>query len=310
MDIYTVLYRYIQGNATEDEKRVIVLWLQEDEKHVLEYRSIRKIVDYDNWNTKEQSILHNKKRFSIQTISKEILKIVAVLAFGILTTYSLMNRKSLPTEMQTIYVPAGQRSKLSLSDGTIVWLNSGTTIKFPTNFSKNQREVIIDGEAFFSVAKNKDKPFIVNTERNYIKVLGTEFNVKAYEGKEIFEIALLEGSIEVIHNDNNMSYLLKENETFISKNDKVTKGTIIDYNYFKWRDGLICFEKESITSLFEKLELYYDINIENKNESILKGSYTGKFRVRDGIEHVLKVLQLKHQFSFKKDEDTNTIIIE
>lgn len=312
MEIHTILYRYILGDATAEEKREVLLWLEEDKTHVQEYLSMRKLHDLNTWNTEKQpeKTTGKKKQYSLRKISLEFLKIASVLLIGILATYFLTDKEPAPAQTQTIYVPAGQRTELFLSDGTKVWLNSGTTITFPGSFTKKSREVTIDGEAYFDVEKDKEKPFIVHTEQHDIKVLGTEFNVKAYKGKNLFETALLQGSIEVSSLANGKAHLLKENETLSFRDEKTTKGTIYDYNYFKWRDGLICFEKESLASLFEKLELYYDIQIINNNNSLLKGSYTGKFRIRDGIEHVLKVLQLKHRFTYKKDEETNTITIE
>ncbi len=311
MNIHTILYQYIKGDVTDEDRRKILRWLQEDKAHEQEYLSLRKLYDLNVWNAeeKQKSSLPQKKSISIRKISLKFLKIASILIFGILTTYFFM-KESYSSQTQMIYVPFGQRSELFLSDGTQVWLNSGTTLNFPENFSQKARNVTLDGEAYFKVAKNKDKPFIVHSEQHNIKVLGTEFNVKAYQGKNSFETALLEGSIEILSIKDEKAYIIEKNETLSFKEGKMVKEAISDFNYFKWRDGLICFEKESLISLFEKLELYYDIRIVNKNESLKKGSYTGKFRIRDGIEHVLKVLQLKHQFTYKKDDDANMITIE
>lgn len=312
MEIRKTLYRYIKGNITKEDRKKVLLWLEEDEAHIQEYLSLRKLHDLDTWNSeKSQSALSGKKKgVSLRTIAFEFLKIASVLLIGALLTYFLLEKESLSGQLQTVHVPSGQRTELILNDGTKVWLNSGTTVTFPAQFSRHSREVTLNGEAYFKVAKDDNKPFIVQTEHHNVQVLGTEFNIIAYHGKNFMETALLEGSVEISSNSDNNTYLLSKNETLSFRDGKFIKGNINDFNYFKWREGLICFEKENLVSLFAKLELYYDIRIINKNKSLMEGAYTGKFRIRDGIEHVLRVLQLKHQFKYTKDDDTNVIYID
>ena len=179
--------------------------------------------------------------------------------------------------MQTIHVPAGQRAEVILADGTHVWLNSRSTLKFSEQFSANTRNVELDGEGYFSVQHNEKSPFTVQTPKYTIQVLGTEFNVKAYHNSPLFETALIKGSVEIT---------------------------------FKWKEGLFCFENESIQDLIDKLQLYYDIQIDVQRPSLLQYRYSGKFRIKDGVEHVLKVLQLKHKFTYTKNEEENLIIIK
>lgn len=312
MEIHKTLYKYIKGNITKEDRKKVLRWLEADETHIREYLSLRRLHDLETWNIEKPETRHKreKRSLSLRKITVEFLKIASVLITGILLTYFFLYNDPLTEQLQTIYVPSGQRSEIILNDGTKVWLNSGTTVTFPVHFSRRSREVTLNGEAYFKVEKDEKKPFIVHTENHKIQVLGTEFNVISYHGKNNLETALLEGNIEVSSNNDDTKYLLSKNETLSFKNGMFTKGNINDYNYFKWREGLICFEKENLGSLFAKLELYYDIRIVNKNKSLTEGAYTGKFRIRDGVEHVLRVLQLKHQFKYTKDDETNIIVIE
>lgn len=312
MDIYAIIYRYIKGDAMPEEERQFLRWLEEDESHQKEYLSLRRVYDLGVWNIKhpEKKTFTQKKNFSFKKMGLELLKIASILLVGVLITYFLTDKEQPLPQMQTVCVPSGQRTELILSDGTKVWLNSGTTITFSDNFYRETREVILNGEAYLKVAKDEERPFVVRTGYGDIRVLGTEFNVKAYKDKNNFEMALLEGCIEVLSGETGQSFVLNSNETLVLENGKFTQGGIHDFNYFKWREGLICFEKENLESLFAKLELYYDIRIENKNKSLQEGLYTGKFRTRDGIEHVLRVLQLKHHFKYTRDDDKNIITIE
>jgi len=317
MDIYTIIYRYIKGDTTPEEECLFLRWLEEDKSHEKEYLSLRRVYDLNTWNMeppeKEVTVRKEsapKKNVLLKKIVLGVLKIASVLCIGVLMTYFLMNRNQPEPQMQTVYVPSGQRTELILSDGTKVWLNSGTTITFSENFYGKTREVMLDGEAYLRVAKDEKKPFIVHTVYSDIRVLGTEFNVKAYKDKNKFEASLLEGCIDVFFGNTGQSFVLNSNETLFLEDGQFKQGHIDDFNYFKWREGLVCFENETLDALFAKLELYYDIRIENNNKSLQKGLYTGKFRTRDGIEHVLRVLQLKHHFEYIKDDDQNMIIIK
>lgn len=108
----------------------------------------------------------------------------------------------------------------------------------------------------------------------------------------------------------NKNLRLNPNEVALLSNGLLSKKTISDYNYFKWKDGLFCFEKETIENLIKKMQLYYDVTIKVERPALLQYRYSGKFRIKDGIEHVLKVLQLKHKFTYEKDENTNIITIK
>jgi len=311
MEIHNLLQRYIEGDATPEEKRQVICWLEEGETHIREYQSLRKLHDLHTWNTESKKGVNRKSEsgFHRQKVVIEFLKIASVLLIGVFTTYFLLAPEEVTPSMQSLYVPHGQRAELFLSDGTEVWLNSGTTLTFPEHFSGKSRNITLDGEGYFKVAKDKNRPFIVHTGKYDVRVLGTEFNLKSYAKNNYFETALIEGSVEVL-SDYQPPVRLMKNETVYLSEDKLLKGSINDFNYFKWREGLICFEKENLSSLFKKLELYYDVQIVIENERLLNWSYTGKFRIKDGVEHVLRVLQLRHAFEYTKNDEENVITIE
>ena len=103
---------------------------------------------------------------------------------------------------------------------------------------------------------------------------------------------------------------LRPDEQVISDGSQLIRSVILDKNYFRWKEGLLCLDDESIGGLIDKLELYYDVKIIVQQASLMKYHYSGKFRISDGVEHVLKVLQLKHKFTYTKDEEQNLIIIK
>ena len=315
------LIRYIVGDATTEEKSSIAIWLDADPEHMREFLAFRKLYDITLWHEDimDAHITYTskiKKPFKVKNLIVEVLKIAAIFAvtfWGIRyfqPSLSVVVPVVVPVAMQTIHVPAGQRAELTLTDGTKVWLNAKTTFVFPNHFSTNSRNVTLDGEGYFEVASNKNQPFIVKTEKYNVKVWGTQFNVMAYSGNPIFETSLLEGSVELLSPGTDKGLMIHPNERIFLKNNSLVRAPISNFNHFLWKEGLISFDNESFTEMADKLELYFDLKINLENDQILNNRYTGKFRMKDGVEHILKVLQLSNKFRFKIDEKLNLITIQ
>ena len=309
-----LLQKYIAGNATEAEKQRVTKWIQENPENMREYMAQRKLHDMVLWRTEPvaEENSRERKHFSLRGVCMEAAKIAAVLAIVLLGTHYWTGKHQVPEDKtwQSIYVPAGQRAELMLADGTKVWLNSRSTLTFPGSFKGNIRNVKLDGEGYFAVTKNVEQPFIVETNKCNVKVLGTEFNVMAYAVDSVWETSLLEGAVEIlVPGSNNSGMRLEPNMMASLKGNRLVKGRIKEADYFLWREGLLCFNDISVRDMIEKLKLYYGVDIVVNNTRILKNRYTGKFRTKDGVEHVLKVLKLNNKFTYTKNDETNVITI-
>lgn len=309
-----LLQKYIAGNATEAEKQRVTKWIQENPENMCEYMAQRKLHDMALWRTEPvaEENSRERKHFSLRGVCMEAAKIAAVLAIVLLGTHYWTGKHQVPEDKtwQSIYVPAGQRAELMLADGTKVWLNSRSTLTFPGSFKGNIRNVKLDGEGYFAVTKNVEQPFIVETNKCNVKVLGTEFNVMAYAADSVWETSLLEGAVEIlVPGSNNSGMRLEPNMMASLKGNRLVKGRIKEADYFLWREGLLCFNDISVRDMIEKLKLYYGVDIVVNNTQILKNRYTGKFRTKDGVEHVLKVLKLNNKFTYTKNDETNVITI-
>ena len=296
------------------KKQRVTEWMQESPENMREYMAQRKLHDIALWRTEPAKAENKqlKKNFTLRTLWIETAKIAAIFAVILLGTHywSEKHRAEQSESLQSIHVPAGQRAELMLSDGTKVWLNSLSTLTFPGHFNGDIRNVKLDGEGYFAVTKNAKQPFIVETNKCNVKVLGTEFNVMAYAADSIWETALLEGAVEILSPGSTMNGMKLEPNTMASlKGNKLIKGRIKDPEHFLWREGLICFNNVSVKDMLEKLKLFYGVDIIVNNTKILNNRYTGKFRTRDGIEHVLRVLRLNNKFTYKKDDEKNVITI-
>ena len=196
--------------------------------------------------------------------------------------------------MQTITVPAGQRVNLDLPDGSNVWLNAGTTMKYPVSFMKGKREVILDGEAYFEVAHNEKSPF-----------------VEAYSAGRTFEASLMQGKVRVKSpaNEKLAVVLLPHYKTTL-KDGKLVVSKIDDYNVYRWKEGLYCFKNKPFARIMEDLERYYDLKIQLDKKSIEGVALTGKFRISDGLDYALRVLQKDVAFTYRRDKDNDVIYIK
>lgn len=309
-----LLQRYVEGNVSAEEIQTVVDWLDEDKENVREFMALHKLYDISVLNKSgySKSTQQVKKLFSYRKVAYELLKVAAILLLFWVGS-SLFNRPSKEvniTAFQTLYVPAGQRAELTLADSTKVWLNAGSRLTYPTNFEKGTRSIELDGEAYFAVAHNEKQPFVVKTEKMNIEVLGTEFNVIAYSGSLLPEVSLLKGSVELSCSGIAGSYRMKPRETVRLVTGKLVVSKIDDYDQFRWKEGLICFNNETVKTIMDKLQLYYDIRIDIQNIALLNNYYSGKFRTKDGVEQVLKVLQIEHKFSYTKNNELNLITIK
>ncbi|WP_233567559.1 FecR domain-containing protein [Parabacteroides sp. AM58-2XD] len=198
-----------------------------------------------------------------------------------------------------------------LADGTEVWLNANSTLRYPERFNLKQREVELQGEAFFEVEKNKEKPFVVKTSKMDIQVTGTKFNVSAYEAEAYFVTSLVEGAVSVsCANDWNRTFSLRPQQQIIVSDSSSEVALFENTDFLSWREGVFVFDDMLLTDIIKKLELFYDVSIVVKNTELGSFRYTGKFRQRDGVESVLRKLQIVYPFTYTKDDERNLIVLQ
>lgn len=211
----------------------------------------------------------------------------------------------------TLYTPAGQRARLTLQDGTEVWLNAKSKLTYPACFTGNERKVTIEGEAYFDVAKDSLRPFVVLAEEVKMTVLGTQFNVYSYPSAGYMQTSLLEGSVRIsMVGLDNQSITLQPNQQVTVKDKTMKIEPIRLKEHFLWRDGIYAFESEPLQDMLRKLELYYDVKIRVQDTSLFNEVYTGKFRQRDSLDDVFRVLQQIRNFKIEKDTKRNIVTLK
>jgi ferric-dicitrate binding protein FerR (iron transport regulator) len=300
-----ILYHFFENRATLDEEKQIRSWMNESEVNFQRFMQARKEYDIftlSNSDTtrKNRKIVHSQKLFGIAAA------VILVLIVGGLYLFRFVNKSE---QYNTILVPPGQRINLILSDNSNVWLNANTTFRYPTQFSKKNRTIFLDGEAYLDVSKNKRKPFIIKTKQGDIRVTGTSLNVEAYSKYDSFETSLFTGSVDIYRNEAKV-VSLKPNEKSTLDNDELIISNIIDTDEYLWRKGLIVFNNKKLEDILLSLEKYFDVSIQINSKSLPQHTYTGKFRQSDGVDYALRVLQRSIQFQYERDEITGTIYIK
>lgn len=209
--------------------------------------------------------------------------------------YQVSGASAAPIGYNTMSTPRGGEYEVTLSDGTKVWLNAGSSITYPTAFTGKQREVVLTGEAYFEVAKRAAKPFIVSTSKDRITVLGTHFNVNAYSDEAGIRTSLLEGSVRVGEK------LLRPGQAYMN-------GLVTDTDVMQdvaWKNGLFNFDNKSLEEVMRQLSRWYDLDIVYRNKVSVK--FFAEIPRNTSIEKVLKALELTGRVHFRR-EGKNVVV--
>lgn len=206
------------------------------------------------------------------------------------------------TMYNQLIVPKGKHSTLLLSDGTKLWINAGSHVIFPVTFEKNKREIYVDGEVYLEVTRNESSPFLVRTDRMQVKVLGTSFNVKSYETDKEDNIVLVTGSVQVKTKNGQETGLVPNQRLSCTAAGTTTLETVDVYDYICWKDGLLRYKSESLSSILKRLSDYYGKEIRWDTE-VEKLKCSGKLDLKEDMEKVLGGLTKMIPVKFSKRED-------
>ena len=372
-----LVIKYLAGEATEAERLDICQWLiknAENKNYFDEIEFIWKASGIarevcednkkDDWNiilgqigkTEEYHAVKSKGKhpetheilpLGSRKVLYNMLKIAAIFMLAFASSWAafyFLDKKPYADSLayNQVMTTKGQKSQIILSDGTKVWLNSETVLKYPAAFNGEQREVFLEGEAFFEVQKKDNKiPFLVKTSDIDIEVLGTSFNVMAYADEETIETTLVEGSINLVRKglkpSPDQNVILKPNQkvTLIKKGSRVIlseveidKPALVKSDktaktpssngkeqilisskvnielHTAWKDDLLVFQSETFENIAYKLERWYDVKIHIQNEELKDYRYTGKFTHKETLNQVLEILNLTTpiKYTFKQND--------
>lgn len=352
-----LLLLYLKGEATDKERADARKWINEKEDHKAYFCRLKELElisgissgknkynKTEGWNSIEagyykemyknamlKSADRRRKAIGYVSSSAAIL-ILALISWALAHSY-MMNNNSLDTLVYTeTLVPLGSRSLVTLPDGTKVWLNAGSRLRYPILFGKITREVYLEGEGYFDVAHDKNKRFLVKTSEITIKVFGTQFNVKAYPEESKIYTTLVKGSVAIeTNNENKPETYLRPNQTAVfykSVQNKVSKttqkteqspGTTLSQaddvvvsseknteSVTSWKDSRWIIEGETLEQLAIMLERRYNVKIIFNDADLKNYKFSGTL-TDETFEQVLKIIQLSAPIEFILDHKTVTI---
>lgn len=198
-----------------------------------------------------------------------------------------------PLALHIVTTPRGGQYRITLSDGTKVWLNSYSSLKFPAQFSSNERNVELKGEAYFEVAKNAAKPFKVKVNSTVVKVLGTHFNIMAYNDEPLLKTTLLEGSVQ-LNNGTTANVLKPGQQGIVNKSGFVKVVNADTEQSIAWKNGYFFFNKTKLTDIMKQLSRWYNIDIIYKGKMPVEEEFVGKIRRDFKLSKTLEMLEFSN----------------
>jgi transmembrane sensor len=330
MELEKLIVEYFEGQLDEAGKEVLfneIKKSEENKSHFYAYKLIwEKTAEqkwHDNYSTEHEWLKTSKKlntgfESSRKTMQfKRWVQYAAIMIFGLLLGFLIINtfqnKQQASLANNEIYVPKGQKSQLTLSDGTKIWLNAETHLVYPNSFNHAQtREVTLEGEAYFEVATNEKIPFIVQAGKLHIKVLGTSFNVKSYPDEQTIETTLIEGKVslnsttqpsgQVILNPSEKAVFSKSNQNIKieplgiaaprQQKPEAKEMASTQIPDISWKEEVLHFNNNTFGEIVKKLERWYGYQIVVKNEELLLHRYQGKFANLESITQVLDAIGL------------------
>lgn len=319
INIWSSISSALEGNPSEEEKRQVEDWTNKEERNLQFFDRLKNTSFHPEIEEKAagvQDLIYIKTREKINRVQLKrqlhLWQFVAAASITLLLIVSGLSFLQTESTTQPMYVdlksPVGSTTSMTLSDGTIVQLNAGSTLSYPLLFKGKERTVSLTGEAYFEVAKDTKHPFIVEANQMKIQVLGTHFNVKSYEEDNRLVTTLMEGSVrvEVDHPgySSAKSIILKPNQQIVF--DKNTHETsVFNVNadlYASWKDGECFFESEKLKDIIKILERQFGIPISIADAGLEEQIYSGFFTKKEGLFHILNSFKRNRPLDYRQTE--------
>ena len=299
-----LLYKYFKGNATIEEEKQILDWVDASDENRKTFQKERMLYDIALFSNEKQSIHANNKARIIPML-KWTTRIAAMIAIvwgcGFLFKDYQYSRLA---QLQTVTVPAGQRAQITLADGTKVWLNSQSTLTYASNFGRQERNVSLDGEAYFQVAKDSLKPFLVHVDKYCIRVLGTSFNVSAYSGDKTWYTTLVEGAIAVGGIGNEIRMSPCEQLCIDTDSGQCELREVNPELYTSWVGGKFYFKAYTFEELVRRLQRWYDFDVLYRDEGIRQRRFSGVINKYRPLGEMLEFLEMTSDVCFELNGKT------
>ncbi len=275
-----------------------IFWLINEEKQEVENDTVAKI---EHGSMKAQLVLANGKKVDLRPETNLQLEEVGgtrILTSDNMVRYSgkdTLTGQSAGVKYNTLIVPRGGEFSLELADGTRVWLNAESRLRYPVAFTGKERKVEMEGEVYFEVVKNNEKPFIVTVNGVDIRVLGTSFNVSAYQEEVV--TTLVEGKVQLKKGDEQV--ILSPNQQAIWSDDKFKVKQVDARNYVLWKEGIFYFEDVDLERILDDMARWYNVNIFYMNPTLKKMKFSVEIKRYEDINEILRRIEQTKRVKFE-----------
>lgn len=332
--IENLLLDYFAGGLSEIEEKELLLWLEADDANKKKFSEMadwwaiahlplfksnlksdfRKY--FGDLASNDLPIKENKlfNLRSWRTVAASVLVAVAIST----SAYYAGKNAGTPEQQQIAWfetvAPAGSLSKVVLPDHSVVWINAGSSLKYNMDFNKQNREVSLTGEAYFEVAKDSLRPFIVKSGNLDVRVLGTSFNVKAYENEETIDVALVTGKVNILLADNkeekSKNVVLEPNRMmrYTKETSQVEMSEVNAASVCAWINDRIEFDEQPFDRIARDLERKFNVQIRIKSKSLPNEIFTGSFSADQTLDYILHEVDVEKKYTWKQID--NEFIIE
>jgi len=315
-----IIERYHQGLCSREEQHIVEQWLESDEREMsFPEHSDLSVMENRGWKKISEryhiGVQPNPSPSFVLRNYRMIWQLVAcvILILGVTTYYYLNNNGKVGNNKDTLVYKVvktqkGQKLNVTLPDGTMVWLNSESMLRFPESFKGSFRELEFSGEAYFRVAKNPSKPFVVHTLKTKVQVLGTRFNLRALPTETATSVVVEEGKVKFTGNSGKQQLILTANkrgvfETELSTGAIIRAEDVYAGKYIAWKNNELQLDNLTIEEVARTLERWYNVKITISRSDLLQERYTGSFD-NPSLKQVLESMGFAVKFSYKQDGQT------
>lgn len=309
-----LLTKFLAKEADTAEESTVKDWIHKSGKNQNEFKELQKVWDTLDKTTISQQIDIEKEWYYLQTkvgkseISKKGFSIVPLLRIAAMVViviglafigYQYLSQERVTTQR-------AETTEITLPDGSKVTLNAGSHLRYKNNFGKENRMLSLQGEAYFEVTKEEEKPFIIELRKAEVKVLGTSFNVKAYKGMESIEVTVAEGKVSVYEKKQPQKKVIAvagEKAEYKMHQKVIKKTENIDRNFDAWKTRSIVFENDSLYTIISTLSNVYHKSIELRNPEIKDCTVTTSFE-NEELETVFQVLESTLDITIEEEDGT------
>lgn len=318
--IAALLDRYLKSETTNEENELVERWLEENSNANAQWHDLDRSAK-DQWlsgvfseikntihETEAKVVLLPQRKLGFW---RSIAAVAAVLliSFALYLEWPSLQSRLHPVELTTLQVPIDQKSEITLTDGSRVWLNAGSALKYPKTFNGKTREVYLSGEAYFDVRHDASKPFIIHTGTLLTTVLGTAFNIKEDKNKRTIQVTVTRGKVSVA-NGNKLLGVITPNQqiSFNTLKAEVVQATVDANAVIAWQQSDLHFDDVSFGDAVAQLQQHFNVKISFGNIKLKDCRFTGTSLRGEELEKILKVMCAFNNANYEIKPDGSIVI--